>query len=274
MLSRNCRLTIRYSLAQICTVLVLFCTGCITTGDVIIPSGSNTLKKEFVVGKFESSTGITLMTRTYYPKSSMSKFPLIVYLHGAGQNGSDNERQLDESVGCLYAFSHDRDDYKSIILAPQCPAGVFWRDDAILGALQELISKTAQNDLVDNERVYITGFSMGGDASWKLALADPSIAATIIPVCGGPLASMEPDIPDVPVEMSSMNIWAFNNFDDGVVCPTYVKRIMSELWDSEPNDFINFTMFVSGGHNPKYVYQNRDVLIWMMSTKRRPQCKK
>ena len=252
-----------------CFILSLVCAGCITSFDgTIIPSSTSTLKTEFSPSTYKASNGVTLMVRTYYPELEARKFPLIVYLHGAGQNGSDNEQQLDDSVGCLYAFSHDRDDYKAVILVPQCPAGVYWRDEGPLEALIELIETTAQHELIDEDRIYITGFSMGGDASWKIALAKPNMPTTIIPVCGGPLVSMEPDIPDVPDEMTSLNIWAFNNFDDGVVRPTYSKRIMSKIWESDPKETHNFTEFVSGGHNPKQVYRNRDVLIWMMSTKR------
>ena len=252
-------------------VALLCLTGCTTFNGTVFATSSDVLKERFVASQYEAPNGITMMVRTHYPEiSGMRKFPLVVYLHGAGQNGTDNERQLDDGVGCLYSFAaaENREDYKAVILVPQCPAGVYWRDEEMLKALKSLIESYADNPLIDEDRVFITGFSMGGDASWKLGLSYPNLMSTIVPVCGGPLASMEPDIPDVPDEMASLNVWAFNNFDDGTVRPAYSKRIFAKLWERNDGDNLNFTEFVSGGHNGKQVYSNRNVLIWMFSTKR------
>ena len=252
-------------------MLLVLC-GCVTTSinNSVIPASSTVLKQKFSEVKYTASNDVNMMIRVYYPDISGPRtFPLIVYLHGAGQNGFDNEKQLDDSVGCLYSFTYDREDYKSVILIPQCPDGVYWRDEDMLEALKELIETFSDHPLIDKDRIYITGFSMGGDASWKLALNYPELMSTIIPVCGGPLTSMEPDIPNVPTGMENLNIWAFNNFDDGVVRPSYSKRIFGELWTISDGEHLNFTEYISGGHNPKQVYTNRDILIWMLSTKRR-----
>ena len=255
------------------TIAIASCammTGCITSFDgTIVPASSSTLQNEMTEGVYTAQNGVKMAFRVYIPNDAYpSSLPLIVYLHGAGQNGTDNKSQLDDGVGCLYSFTVDRDDYKSMIAAPQCPAGVYWRDDDMLEALRDFILAMAENPYVDKSRIYITGFSMGGDASWKLALNYPDLMTTIVPVCGGPLESMEPDIPDVPPEMSSLNIWAFNNFDDGVVRPAYSKRIFGELWSESDSDKLNFTLNVSGGHNAEKVYKNRDILIWMLSTRK------
>lgn len=250
--------------AAICAVLC----GCATIGGGVTPAPKFELKDKFTKDTFKANNGVVLMVRYFVPDAT-SRLPLIVYLHGSGQNGSDNEKQLDDGVGSLYAFTSDRDDYKSVIVAPQCPAGVYWRDEYMLEALKEMIECMSSMQVVDPDRVYVTGFSMGGDATWKLALNWPELMSTIVPVCGGPLASMEPDIPDVPDEMANLNVWAFNAFDDGTVRPTYSKRIFARLWEIDPGENLNFTELVFGGHNGKPVFTNRDVLIWMVSTRRR-----
>lgn len=255
------------------TIAIASCvaiTGCITSLDgTIIPASSATLEHEMMEGVYKAPNDVQMTFRVYIPNDAMpNSIPLIVYLHGAGQNGDDNKRQLDGGVGCLYSFTSCRDDYKSMIAVPQCPTGVYWRDDDMLEALKDFIIAMAENPVVDKDRIYITGFSMGGDASWKLALNYPDLMTTIVPVCGGPLASMEPDIPDVPAEMTSLNIWAFNNFDDGVVRPAYSKRIFGELWSESDSEHLNFTLNVSGGHNGEKVFKNRDVWIWMLSTRK------
>ena len=249
--------------------------GCSTVspefgGDGISPSSRGKMKSDFVGWKFKADNGVELMVREYIPSWVPWKIPLVVYLHGAGQNGFDNESQLDDSVGSIHSFMQGRDDYKAVILAPQCPIGVYWRDEAVLEALKELISKVSEDTAcVDPDRICVTGFSMGGDATWQLALRWPELMTTIVPVCGGPLVSMESDVPNIPANMSDLNIWAFNNFDDGVVRPNYAKGIFGSLWSMDNGDHLNFTEYVEGGHSPKAVYSNRNILIWMMSVKRR-----
>lgn len=252
------------------STLALCFSGCTSFNNSIIPTSSIVLKEKLTASQYVASNGVNMGIRVYLPElTAPRQFPLILYLHGAGQNGNDNERQLDDGVGCLYSFTADREDYKAVILAPQCPEGVYWRNPEMLEALKSLIEDVTHNAYIDGNRVYVTGFSMGGDATWKLGLAYPDLITTIVPVCGGPLASMEPDIPVVPYLMIHLNIWAFNNFDDGVVRPNYSKRIFAKLWELDDGDHLNFTENVSGGHNGRDVYSNRDLLIWMLSTKKR-----
>ena len=253
-------------------VVSMMSTGCITTfNGSVIPSSSETLKSEFSQFTYSGiGAGAQMRCRMYIPDiPAYAKVPLIVYLHGAGQNGNNNENQLDNAVGCLYSFTRERDEYKSVILVPQCPIGVYWRDDEMMENLADLITSTVERvPVIDPNRVYITGFSMGGDATWKLGLAHPEMMTTLVPVCGGPLENMEPDIPDVPDQMADLNIWAFNNFDDKAVRPSYSKRIFARLWEISDSDKLNFTMNMTGGHDGSSVYSNKNLLIWLLNTKK------
>ena len=137
----------------------------------------------------------------------------------------------------------------------------------MLYAIKSLVERIIEiSPFIDENRICITGFSMGGDATWKLGLEYPELMTTLLPVCGGPLASMEPDIPDVPMEMADLNIWAFNNFNDGTVRPNYSKRIFAQLWTMSDGDHLNFTEHLEGGHSPKNVYSDRNILIWMLNS--------
>ena len=167
---------------------ILMFSGCISFDGGISPSSKSTMEDKFSGSIFQASNGVKLPLRTYCPHdASPHSLPLVVYLHGAGQNGNDNKGQLDSSLGKIFSFTTSRDDYRALVAAPQCPREAYWRDDDVLEALKELIESLSTLIVVDPDRVYITGFSMGGDASWKLALNWPELMTTIVPVCGGPL---------------------------------------------------------------------------------------
>ena len=160
--------------------------------------------------------------------------------------------------------------YDSIVIAPQCPTNMYWRDEKALDALKDFIDYVIDTcPGADPWRIHMTGFSMGGDGTWKMALNNPETFASIVPVCGGPLASMEPDNPEIRYELCNVNIWAFNSFDDQLVGPAYAKKIMSQIWNWVPEDNSkNFTLFPHGGHSSEKAYSDRDVLIWMLSQSR------
>ena len=246
------------------SLLFVIC-GCKTY--TIDPISQSKMELKMTEKSFISSNGISFVYRIYVPNVAR-QIPIIFYLHGAGQRGIDNKKQLDDALGSLMSITQEKDEYTSIIVAPQCPNDVFWRDDEILEALSEFIVTTCNDKVIDKSRIYITGYSMGGDATWKLAIKYPDIFSTAVPICGGPLSYMEPDRPDVPKETSELNIWAFNNFDDSVVRPDYSKYIFSKIWNYRINDNLNFTESIDGGHNAINIYRNRKYMIWMLSTRK------
>jgi len=215
------------------------------------------------------ATNNVVMNYRYYCPNSTNKLPVVFYLHGAGQRGTDNSAQLDVGAGSLMAISMEKDEYNAIIIAPQCPNQYYWRDDNMLDALTEFINIMTLSPIVDTNRIYVTGYSMGGDASWKLALKCPNLLTTVMPICGGPLENMEPDRPIVKEETAKLNIWAFNNFDDMVVRPNYSKYMFSKIWSYNINDNLNFTENVEGGHDATAIYRNRKYMIWLLSTNKK-----
>jgi len=246
-------------------VTALTFVGCSTYS--VDPMSSSELRDMMQQARFTATNGVSFCYRAYYPDVQY-KVPVVFYLHGMGQRGTDNSAQLDSCVGSVMSVTTEKQEYSAAVIAPQCPGNMLWRDDVMLQALSEFIDSASTDKRIDRNRVYVTGFSMGGDATWKLAITYPGLLSTVMPVCGGPLESMEPDRPDIPPETADLNIWAFNNFDDFTVRPNFSKYVFSRLWSYKLSDSLNFTESVSGGHDPTDVYRNRKCLIWMLSTKR------
>lgn len=245
-------------------ILLSFCIGCFTY--TINPMSKHDMKLQMQSKTFIASNGISFVYREYCPCITR-KLPIVFYLHGAGQRGNDNDAQLDVGTGSLMSIASEKDEYSSVVISPQCPLDHLWRDDVMLEALAEFISQKTQMSFIDKNRICITGYSMGGDATWKLAVKYPNIFTTAIPVCGGPLETMEPDRPQVNEATANLNIWAFNNLDDSIVRSNYSKYMFSKIWNYNINDKLNFTENIEGGHDPTAIYRNRKYMIWMLSVK-------
>ena len=123
------------------------------------------------------------------------KYPLVVFLHGAGERGNDLD--LASTHGFMKHVRESGKEYPFIFVAPQCPAGKYWGcyTESLLAFL-DYISEALP---VDRERVYLTGLSMGGTGTFMLAMADPDRFAAIAPVCGSGIFWYAEALVNIPV---------------------------------------------------------------------------
>ena len=127
------------------------------------------------------------------------RYPLVLFLHGAGERGDDNQAQLRHFPVRMAAEEY-RDRFPCFLLAPQCPEGAVWADGgrglaqggpmkaepqpamrAAIAAFEEVLGAHP----IDRERIYLTGLSMGGAGTWDLAARHPEWFAAAVPICGG-----------------------------------------------------------------------------------------
>lgn len=166
----------------------------------LLPSSAQeTFRKE----AFISSRGDTLLYRLLRPESEQKgeKYPLVLFLHGAGERGSDNERQLTHG-GQMWLNPVNREKYPAFVLAPQCPLSGYWAyakrphsllpdempldvpTSAIFTTLKELLDSYLTMPQVDKDRIYVIGLSMGGMGTYDMAVRFPEIFAAAVPICG------------------------------------------------------------------------------------------
>src|SRR5438067_11719457 len=127
-----------------------------------------------------------------YSKDTDKKWPLMLFLHGAGERGSDVNKV---KVHGPPKIVEKRKDFPFIVVSPQCPADSWWRAFELLSLLDEI-----QKDYrVDPDRVYLTGLSMGGFGTWELASQAPQRFAAIAPICGGGNPALARRIKDLPI---------------------------------------------------------------------------
>ncbi len=188
----------------------------------------------------------------YMPKDSSSNelFPLLLFLHGSGERG--NDLNLLKRNG-LPSFLDNKTDFPFIVISPQCPDNRNWDVQNLLTLLDHVEATLP----VDKNRIYVTGLSMGGFGTWKLAQAAPERFAAIAPICGGG------DIERLCI-MRNMPVWAFHGLNDSAVPYTESERLIQRLkeWGSD----VKFTLYPDLGHDSwTPAYQNQELYNWFLS---------
>lgn len=198
------------------------------------------------------------------------KLPLVIFLHGSGERGYDNESQLRNGV---YAFTEPENFRKHpcFILAPQCPAGVRWSGTTMENAttfaeqptepmrlLIQLIRQILdENPAIDRNRIYVAGLSMGAAGAVDLLMRQPEWFAAGIPVCGGGDPQFADKIKNIP-------LWVFHGLRDEVRLPEHSRRLVKAL--ETLNAPVKYTEYATLGHGIwQETFYNPAVLDWLFS---------
>lgn len=195
-----------------------------------------------------------------YDPDKASRWPLILFLHGAGERG--NDLQLLRKHG-IPRVVEEQQDLPFIALTPQCPADTWWSDH--LEALDQLIGEIMSTHPVDPARVYLTGLSMGGYGAWHLAMTYPRRFAALVPICGGgaclsPFAERLGALQDVPT-------WVFHGAQDPVV-PLRESEVMVEMLRARGGD-VRFTIYPDAVHDSwTRTYSNPELYDWLLRQRR------
>lgn len=135
-----------------------------------------------------------------YGKDPSKHWPLMLFLHGSGERGTDIN--LVKKHGPPKNVEQ-KPDFPFIVVSPQCPPGLWWQTDVLSALLDDVSTQYA----VDQNRVYLTGLSMGGFGTWALAAKEPQRFAAIVPMCGGGNPATAERLKDIP-------IWVFHGEKD------------------------------------------------------------
>ena len=220
----------------------------------------------------------TFPYRLYRPEEASAEdpLPLVIFLHGMGEMGDDNKKQLKRLPTQMLTEPHLMR-HKAFVLAPQCTDG-FWSPISRRGggslddrqptpSMQAVIKKIrelAQNTAIDRSRIYVTGLSMGGFGSWDLAARHPDWFAAVVPICGGGSAATAETLAE-----SDLPIWNFHGDRDSVVDIKYSRRIVNAIRDAGGQ--VGHTELRGIGHNAwNIAYGPHGGMEWMFA-QRRPE---
>lgn len=178
-------------------------------------------------------------------------WPLVLFLHGSGERGDDINQVKRYGPPMLV---DQGENFPFILISPQCPLGQRW-DPLALSVLLDVVEKLYH---VDQNRVYVTGLSIGGEGTWNLAMAQPDRFAAIAPVCGR-TGSLYLDA----ARIKSIPIWVFHGAKDDVVPVSESQRMVKALKDCGSS--IKFTVYPEANHNAwTETYNNQELYKWLL----------
>ncbi len=158
----------------------------------------NEQKIEFTYEQFTTSEAKLPYRKAEIYGSKDGKSSIVLYLHGGSSKGTDNVTQLNEkgidSIG-NYLFKNQ---IKSVLIVPQCPADKTW-DGTLKTVIKSLIDSYTAKSEVDRQRIYLLGGSMGGTGTWSILSAYPNIFAAAMPVAGNPSRCDASNVATTPV---------------------------------------------------------------------------
>ncbi|HUE13542.1 MAG TPA: prolyl oligopeptidase family serine peptidase [Planctomycetaceae bacterium] len=207
--------------------------------------------------KLDTQVRVTLDYLLYLPPGydQQEKCPLMLFLHGAGERGSD--LNLVKTHGPPKLIEHGKQ-FPFIVVSPQCPKDHTWQPIELTALLDDVVAKYK----VDRDRIYLTGLSMGGFGTWALAGYSPNRFAAIIPICGGGEAFLAKRIAHIPV-------WVFHGAKD----PGVPLRRSQEMVDAlkKIGSQVNFTVYPDAGHDSwTATYNDPKVYEWLLQQKLQP----
>ena len=225
---------------------------------------------------FADAKGAELKYRLMKPAdlSADRKYPLVIFLHGAGERGDDNDAQLKHGVK-EFAKDENRKKYACFLIAPQCPKNPaswasFRRNPSAeetnkptepLRLTLELVDSLVKELPIDADRIYITGLSMGGYGTWHALALRPEFFAAAVPICGGSDLKAAEKIKHVP-------IWVFHGDKDNAV-PVARSREMVEALKKAGGE-PKYTEYPGVGHNSwDKAYADPEMFAWLFAQKRK-----
>lgn len=198
------------------------------------------------------------------------KYPLVLFLHGAGERGNDNKQQIIH-IKKLFLDQANRKNYNAFVIAPQCPEGEKWvnvdwslkRHDipknpsVPMRLTMKLLDSLIKVYPIDTSRIYITGLSMGGFGTWDAIARYPNKFAAAIPICGGGDEKTAKTIKNIP-------IWAFHGSADKVVHTSRSRNMINAIKAEGGKPL--YTEYKGIGHGSWFkAYKEPNLLKWLFA---------
>lgn len=194
-----------------------------------------------------------------YEADKKKKWPVMMFLHGAGERGDDIAKVKKHGPPKMI---ENGEKFPFIVVAPQCPKNQIWDNDNLLALLDHVL----ESHRTDDNCVYLTGLSMGGFGTFNFGLSHPERFAAIAPICGGgEWIQIYAAKGANPKALQNLGVWAFHGEKDGVVLPEQSKMMVAGLKKYGCKD-VKLTLYPNAGHDAwTETYNNPELYDWFLS---------
>ncbi|GAA6397570.1 discoidin domain-containing protein [Solibaculum mannosilyticum] len=218
--------------------------------------------------------------RLYVPQNydPTKSYPVVLFLHGAGERGTDNESILKANEGAtVWAEPENQQRNECFVIAPQCPVNEQWVDtdwgkgsydmDNVpisdeMEMVLDIVAQVKSQYNIDSTRMYSTGISMGGYGTWYLNTMFPDMFAAMVPICGAGDPSKAGDLGDKP-------IWVFHGDSDPTVPVSGSRDMVNALKALNAN--VTYTEYPGVGHDSwVQAYRTQEMIDWMFDQQAEP----
>ncbi len=231
--------------------------------------------ERFVPLTHRDADGNELLYRLLKPAkrdADEAKRPLLLFLHGAGERGSDNKAQLKWGRQMMLTAA---DRYGCFVVVPQCPGGRKWAEvdwsrpthkmpgepSESMRLVMEVLDAMQKQYPIDADRFYIMGLSMGGYGTWDTIQRYPKKFAAAVPICGGG--------DETAADRIRIPVWAFHGVKDRAVPVSRSRNMIAAMKAAGRKP--KYTEFPNGEHNVwTPAFENPELLPWLLSHRREP----
>ncbi len=237
--------------------------------------------QEFNYGQHHNK-GEKLNYRVLFPENfnTNDKFPLVLFLHGSGERGTDNEKQL---VHGSKLFSENINSFPAIVVFPQCPPDQYWSNvvkkktnagidfeysyggppTPAMELLLSMLDSMLTEKFIDKNRVYVGGLSMGGMGTFELLWRRNDTFAAAFSICGGGSTEFANHYDQ------NLSIWIFHGAKDDVVKPEQSKKLANAL-DGKIKE-VKYSLYPNANHNSwDPAFAEKNLLHWLFSKTKMP----
>jgi poly(3-hydroxybutyrate) depolymerase len=216
-------------------------------------------EKDFVAKSYTDDLGTTPY-RLFVPKAydGRTPLPLVVFLHGAGERGTDNLKQIGNRANGAMVFAESKQN-PCLMAIPQCPPEKGWYDATQRKHVPRIIEEIRKGYRVDADRIYIAGISLGGNGTWVQLADNPGLYAAAVHICGWGAGQYD--------KFKAVPIWAFHAADDPTVKVKGTDDAVREI-RSAGGDPI-YTRYEKGGHGSWVTaFRTQALVEWLFAQRR------
>lgn len=191
--------------------------------------------------------------------------PMIVSLHGTGPTEYSPEFVMSYGLPAVLALGEQPEGFGFVVLAPQGLDGVDWWSSGQPEEVNEIVDAIAADLPIDTDRIYLTGFSTGGQGAWHLAARYPEKYAAVVSVGGSGFRATDGAVTEASCSLSPVPVWGIHGEDDLISVHDIIRAEVEE-WESLCGTSARWTTYPEVGHFESFELAYRDpaVYAWLL----------